>query len=102
MVEQTEPARPGLFPARPGRSAPLLRADPAAAQAERQRLLFIVVVALFIPGTLQSGIVLVRKFLPPDQGAQAQDIFEMIADGTTVLSFALGVFGTIGRMPDSI
>jgi hypothetical protein len=58
MVEQTEPARPGLFPARPGRSVPRFRADPAAAQAERQRLLLIVVVALFIPGTLQAGIVL--------------------------------------------
>ena len=58
---------------------------------------------MFLLGAaLQIAILLVRKFLPPDQGARAQDIFEEIANGITVLSFAIGVFGSIARVPEAL
>lgn len=58
---------------------------------------------MFLLGAaLQIAIICARKFLPPDLAARHQDILEEIANGITVLSFALGVFGAIGRMPDSL
>jgi hypothetical protein len=58
---------------------------------------------MFLVGAaLQLAIIFLRKFLPPDQWAQAQDIFEMIADGITVLSFALGILGTIANIPAAL
>lgn len=44
---------------------------------------------------VQLLVIVLRKWVPRDAQPQAQYIFEMIADGVTVLMFALGVFGGI-------
>jgi hypothetical protein len=55
----------------------------------------------FLVGVLlQLAIVVVRRFVPAESLPEAQDIFEMIADGVTVLMFALGVFGGIAHLAD--
>jgi hypothetical protein len=46
---------------------------------------------------LQLLVIVVRKMLPPGAQPQAQYVFEFVADGVTVLLFALGVFGSIAR-----
>jgi hypothetical protein len=51
---------------------------------------------------LQVAIVVARRFVPAEVLPQAQYLFEMIADGVTVLMFALGVFGGIARLADSL
>ncbi len=54
---------------------------------------------LFVAGVVvQLLVILVRKLLPANVRPQAQDIFELLADGVTVLVFALGVFGAIARI----
>jgi hypothetical protein len=59
--------------------------------------------ASFLVGlVLQVAIVVARRFVPPGALPQAQDLFEMIADGVTVLMFALGVFGGIARLADPL
>jgi hypothetical protein len=59
--------------------------------------------ASFLVGVLlQGAIMVVRRFVPAEVMPQAQDIFEMIADGVTVLMFALGVFGGIVHLADSL
>jgi hypothetical protein len=40
--------------------------------------------------------------VPAEVLPQAQDLFEMIADGVTVLMFALGVFGGIARLAEPL
>ena len=50
---------------------------------------------------LQAAIVLARRFVPAGAMPQAQEIFEMIADGVTVLMFAAGVYGGLAHLPDS-
>jgi hypothetical protein len=47
-------------------------------------------------------VILIRRFLPADQLARAQDVFELVADGVTVLCFALGVYGGIARIPEGV
>jgi hypothetical protein len=55
---------------------------------------------MFVIGAgVQLVIIVLRRFVPPDAQPQAQYIFEMIADGVTVLAFALGVFGGVLRAP---
>jgi|SRR3954466_9300927 hypothetical protein len=55
---------------------------------------------MFVIGAgVQVMIIVLRRFVPRDVQPQAQYIFEMIADGVTVLVFALGVFGSIVRLP---
>jgi hypothetical protein len=39
-----------------------------------------------------------RRMVPAEELPRALYIFEMIADGVTVLMFALGVFGAIGAL----
>jgi hypothetical protein len=51
---------------------------------------------------LQGLVLLIRRFVPADFQPQVMDIFELIVDGATVLSFALGVFGGILRMPPEL
>ena|SRR5436190_20221659 len=48
---------------------------------------------------VQLLIIVMRRFVPRDAQPQAQYLFEMIADGVTVLVFALGVFGSVVRLP---
>jgi hypothetical protein len=54
--------------------------------------------ALLIGAVLQGIVMLVRRRVPPDAQPAALYVFEMIADGVTVLMFALGVLGGIYRM----
>ena len=59
--------------------------------------------ATFLVGAaLQFAIIVIRKFLPPSRLETAQYLFEMIADGVTILMFAIGVFGRQLAMAGSI
>jgi hypothetical protein len=51
---------------------------------------------------LQVLIVTARRFVPEDAMPQAQEIFEMVADGVSVLMFALGVFGGLRHLVDAL
>jgi len=55
-----------------------------------------------IGAATQVVVIALRKLVPPDSAPQAVYIFEMLADGMTVLMFALGVYGGIVRMPQEI
>jgi len=57
---------------------------------------------LIVGVVLQVLVILIRKFVPADQMARAQDVFELVADGVTVLCFALAVFGGITKVPESL
>src|SRR5688572_16671243 len=51
---------------------------------------------MFLVGAaFQIVVITLRRFVPPDQQPDAMNIVEMLADGATILSFALGVFGGI-------
>ena len=54
-------------------------------------------VSLLIAAGVQVLVLAVRHLVPADRLPQAMSIFELIADGVTVLLFALGVFGGIAR-----
>ena len=54
-------------------------------------------VSLLAAAGLQLLVIALRRFVPADRLPQAMYIFEMIADGVTVLLFALGVLGGIAR-----
>jgi hypothetical protein len=59
--------------------------------------------AMFLVGAaLQLAVIFLRKFLPAAHMPQVQSIFELIADAATVLSFALGIFGSIASFPESL
>jgi len=47
---------------------------------------------------LQIAVVVARRFVSADELPGAIYIFEMIADGVTVLMFAIGVFGALGSI----
>ena len=54
---------------------------------------------LFLVGAgLQLAVILLRRFLPPDTRPEAIYLYELVADGVSVLLFALGVFGGIAAM----
>ena len=51
---------------------------------------------MFVAGAaIQILVIFVRQLLPAQQRARVQYIFELLADGVTVLMFALGVLGGI-------
>ena len=51
---------------------------------------------MFVAGAaIQILVILARKLLPAQWSAQSQYVFELLADGVTVLVFALGVIGGI-------
>jgi hypothetical protein len=54
-------------------------------------------VSLLIAAGLQLGILLLRRFAPPDFLPQATWLLELLADAATVVLFALGVFGGMVR-----
>jgi hypothetical protein len=54
--------------------------------------------ALLIAAVLQVAVILLRRWVPAEGHPAAMYASEMIADGITVLLFALGVFGSINRM----
>jgi hypothetical protein len=55
-------------------------------------------VALLMAAGLQIVVLLIRRFVAAEEQPLALYIFEMVADGVTVLLFALGVFGKISGM----
>ena len=57
---------------------------------------------VLVGALVQFAIIVIRKFLPPGQLERAQYIFEMIADGVTILMFAIGVFGRQLSLASSI
>ena len=54
--------------------------------------------ALLIGAALQAIVILLRRWVPPEGQPAAMYAFEMVADGITVLMFALGVFASINRV----
>jgi len=54
-------------------------------------------VSLPIAAGLQLVVIMLRRFVPADRLPQAMYVFEYVADGITVLLFALGIFGGIAR-----
>jgi hypothetical protein len=59
-------------------------------------------VSFAIGAALQLAILLLRRFAPADSFPKVQYLLELVADGATVLLFALGVFGTIANMPQDL
>jgi hypothetical protein len=55
-------------------------------------------VAFLVAAALQLVIIVMRRFAPVDELPRAIYIIELIADGVTVLMFAIGVFGAIGAI----
>jgi len=51
---------------------------------------------------LQVVLIILKRFVPPDRLPQAMYAYETIADGVTVLLFALGVFGGIQSLPQEV
>jgi hypothetical protein len=58
---------------------------------------------LIVAAAVQFALIIARRFVPADRMPQAMYIIEMIADGVTVLLFAVGVLGgSISRMPEGV
>ena len=57
---------------------------------------------LIAAAAVQFAVILARRFAPAEKMPQAIYIVEMIADGVTVLLFAVSVLGPIMRMPASV
>jgi len=55
-------------------------------------------VSLLAAAGVQLLVITLRRFVPADRLPQALYVFEYIADGVTVLLFALGIFGGIWRL----
>jgi hypothetical protein len=53
---------------------------------------------LLLAAVLQVAIILLRRWVPAENQPVALYVFELLADGATVLMFALGVFGGINRI----
>ena len=51
-----------------------------------------------VAAALQLAVIVIRRVVPAEEVPRALYIFEMIADGVTVLMFALGVFGAVGAI----
>jgi hypothetical protein len=54
-------------------------------------------VSLLIAAGVQIAMLAVRRLVPADQLPQAMEVVEVIADGVTVLLFAVGVLGGIAN-----
>ena len=54
-------------------------------------------VSLLVAAGVQIVVIAVRHLVPADRQPEAMSVVELIADGVTVLLFALGVFGGIAR-----
>jgi hypothetical protein len=55
-------------------------------------------VSLLAAAGLQVLVIALRRLVPADRLPLAMYVFEYIADGVTVLLFALGVFGGLARL----
>jgi hypothetical protein len=54
-------------------------------------------VSLLIAAGLQLAVLLLRRFVPPEQRPQMMNLAELLADAATVLLFAFGVYGGIAN-----
>ena len=54
--------------------------------------------SFLIAAGLQLVVIVIRRVAPPGDLARTIYLFEMIADGVTVLLFALGVFGSLAKV----
>lgn len=57
---------------------------------------------LVVGAAVQLLVIVVRKLVPAEQRPQAQQVFELVADGVTVFVFALGVFGGIAGLSNAV
>jgi hypothetical protein len=58
---------------------------------------------MFLVGAgLQVLVLVIRRLVTADLQPKAMEIFELLADGATVLSFSLGVFGGILQQQQDI
>ena len=57
-------------------------------------------VSLLFAAGVQIAVIVIRRLVPADRLPEAMSVFEVVADGVTVLLFALGVFGGIARMAE--
>ncbi len=55
---------------------------------------------LLIAAALQGGLLLMRRYAPEALVPRATYVLELIADGVTILLFAIGVFDSIARPMD--
>ncbi len=55
-----------------------------------------------IAAALQLLLIVLKKLVPAEQLPQALNAYEMVADGITVLLFAVGVLGRIAYMPQDL
>jgi hypothetical protein len=55
-------------------------------------------VTLLVAAGLQLTVIVIRRLVPRDELPTALYVFEIIADGVSVLMFALGVFGSIAKL----
>jgi len=51
---------------------------------------------------LQIVLIVLKRVVPYDQLPKVLDAYETVADGVTVLMFALGVFGGIVNLPREV
>jgi len=58
--------------------------------------------SFLIAAALQLALIVLKKLVPADRLPQALYIYETIADGITVLLFALGVMGGIAYRPSEL
>ena len=54
--------------------------------------------SFLVAAGLQIAVIVIRRVAPPGDLPRTIYLFEMIADGVTVLLFALGVFGSIAKV----
>jgi hypothetical protein len=57
---------------------------------------------LLVGAALQLAVLIVRRRVPAAEQPRIIELCEMLADGATVLLFALGVYGGLARMPGDV
>ena len=55
-----------------------------------------------IAAALQLLLIVLKRLVPADQLPQALNTYETVADGITVLLFAVGVLGRIAYLPENL
>ena len=55
---------------------------------------------LLVAAGFQLAVIVIRRVVPANAQPMTLYIFELIADGASVLLFALGVFGGIAKLVD--
>jgi len=58
--------------------------------------------SLLLGAALQLAVICVRRFVPSESQPRFIELAVLLADGATVLLFALSVFGGIFHMPEDL